>query len=70
MSTFAYHHGMIIVPVGYMIPESGETRTGGGPYGPSHYSARGRTREPDDAELKVARYLGKRIAEVAAKLKA
>jgi NAD(P)H dehydrogenase (quinone) len=70
MSTFAYHHGMLIVPVGYIIPEAGSTKTGGGPYGPSHYSSQAKIRELDEAELKIARHLGKRIAEVAAKLKA
>jgi len=28
MSTFAYHHGMVIVPLGYAIKEIGVTRTG------------------------------------------
>lgn len=36
MSTFAYHHGMVIVPAGYALGEAaGATQTGGGPYGPS-----------------------------------
>jgi hypothetical protein len=28
MSTFAFHHGMVIVPLGYAIKEIGVTRTG------------------------------------------
>jgi NAD(P)H dehydrogenase (quinone) len=42
MSTFAYHQGMVIVPVGYGIAEEvGATTTGGGPYGPTHFSPMG-----------------------------
>ncbi|MEM4096150.1 MAG: NAD(P)H:quinone oxidoreductase, partial [Metallosphaera sp.] len=35
MSTYAYHHGMIIVPLGYGIKEIATTSSGGSPYGPS-----------------------------------
>lgn len=42
MSTFAYHHGMPIVPLGYGVAEQvGETRDGGGPYGPTHLTPMG-----------------------------
>jgi NAD(P)H dehydrogenase (quinone) len=36
MSTFAYHHGMPIVPLGYGVAhEVQTTKGGGGPYGPT-----------------------------------
>jgi NAD(P)H dehydrogenase (quinone) len=41
MATFAFHHGMVIVPAGYAIEQVGATRSGGGPYGPSHWSPMG-----------------------------
>ncbi|WP_126450619.1 NAD(P)H:quinone oxidoreductase [Sulfodiicoccus acidiphilus] len=65
MSTFAYHHGMVIVPVGYAIPEVGSTTAGGSPYGASHLSS---LKELDEKERVIARFLGRRVAEVARKL--
>lgn len=42
MSTFAMHMGMLIVPAGYALGEEmGSTRTGGSPYGPTHFSPMG-----------------------------
>jgi NAD(P)H dehydrogenase (quinone) len=39
LSTFAYHQGMVIVPLGYGVAaEVGSTRTGGSPYGPTVYA--------------------------------
>jgi len=66
MSTYAYHFGMIIVPLGYGIPEMFQTTTGGSPYGASHLGVR---EELDENERKIARFLGKRVTEVARKLK-
>ncbi len=66
MSTFAFHHGMIIVPLGYPNDYVGKTRSGGGPYGPSH---NGNSRDLTDEEREIAREMGKRIVQVAKKLK-
>lgn len=66
MANFAYHHGMIIVPLGYGIKEISTTTTGGGPYGATHL---GNKKELDQNEIEIARFLGKRVAEVAKKLR-
>lgn len=66
MSTYAYHFGMIIVPLGYGIPELFQTTSGGSPYGASHLGVK---EELDETERKIARFQGKRITEVAKKLK-
>jgi NAD(P)H dehydrogenase (quinone) len=65
MSTFAYHHGMIIVPTGYLVPAIHSTTTGGSPYGPSEL---GNKSELSEDERSVALFLGRRLAEVAGKL--
>ncbi|MDA8194476.1 MAG: NAD(P)H:quinone oxidoreductase [Thermaerobacter sp.] len=67
MSTFAYHHGMIIVPASYAIPEVSSTTTGGSPYGPSEL---GNKPELSQDEIAVAVAYGRRMAEISAKLKA
>lgn len=55
MSTFAYHHGMVIVPVGYgLADEVGSTRTGGGPYGATHLTPMGDDSGLDDDEREIA----------------
>jgi len=66
MANYAYHHGMIIVPLGYGIKEVSSTTTGGSPYGASHL---GNKKELDENEIKIAKFLGKRVAEVAKKLR-
>ncbi len=65
MSTYAYHFGMVIVPLGYGIQELFTSTTGGSPYGASHL---GTKKELDDNERKIARFQGKRLAQVAKKL--
>ncbi|BDC17624.1 NAD(P)H:quinone oxidoreductase [Acidianus sp. HS-5] len=65
MSTYAYHFGMIIVPLGYAIPEISKSTTGGSPYGASHLSTK---KELDEDEIKIARFQGRRLAQVAKKL--
>jgi NAD(P)H dehydrogenase (quinone) len=65
MSTYAYHFGMIIVTLGYGIPEISKSTTGGSPYGASHLGSK---KELDEDEIKIARFQGKRLAQVAKKL--
>ncbi len=64
------HHGMIIVGLPYTMSELSATITGGTPYGPSHVagSANDRPVSADEKTLCIA--LGKRLAQVAAKLAA
>ncbi len=68
MSTFAFHHGMNIVPVGYGIaPEVMATRSGGGPYGPTQL---GDGDGLSDDERAIALAYGEHFAKIAAKLAA
>ena len=59
------HHGMIIVGVPYSVPELTQS---GSPYGPSRIVGPLANREIDDADIKVARALGKRVTMLAQKL--
>jgi NAD(P)H dehydrogenase (quinone) len=64
------HHGMIIVGVPYT--ESGLTYmddiTGGTPYGATTLAGADGKRQPSENELKIARFQGKHVAEIATKL--
>lgn len=59
------HFGFVIVPPGYGEPA---TFGAGSPYGPTAVSGMGGTM-PTDADLAVARFQGRRVAQVAAALK-
>jgi len=64
------HHGMLYVGLPYSEEKLTTTTTGGAPYGASHVTW---NRKPDklaDDEKHLAVALGKRIAEIAAKLAA
>ena len=65
------HHGMIIGPIGYAIPESADiSRVGGGtPYGASTLAGGDGSRQLDARELTIARYQGETVARLAARLK-
>ncbi|AQU83099.1 MULTISPECIES: NAD(P)H:quinone oxidoreductase [unclassified Halomonas] len=64
------HHGMVIVPIGYGIDEQFDISkvSGGTPYGAATLAGSDGSRQPDDRELKIARFQGKHVAEIAAKL--
>ena len=64
------HHGMVIVPIGYGIEEQFDISkvSGGTPYGAATLAGGDGSRQPDDRELKIARFQGKHVAEIAAKL--
>ncbi|MTV26684.1 NAD(P)H:quinone oxidoreductase [Nitriliruptoraceae bacterium ZYF776] len=71
MSTFAYHQGMVIVPVGYGVaPEVGETRTGGSPYGPSHLTPMGHDEGISEHERAIAHAYTQHFHGIATKLAA
>lgn len=59
-----YHFGGLIITPGYSDPIV--SKAGGNPYGPSVTAGDG---DPTDADLDHARYLGKRVTQMAAKLK-
>ncbi len=64
------HHGMIIVGVPYS--EKGLTDmtaiSGGTPYGATTMAGADGSRQPTENELKVAKFQGKHVAEITAKL--
>ncbi len=65
------HHGFVIVGLPYAF--QGQMRTdeitGGSPYGASTIAGGSGERMPSDNELDAARFQGKHVAEIAAKLK-
>ena len=66
------HHGMIYAGLPYAIPETmdiSEVR-GGSPYGAGTIAAPDGSRLPSAKELTMARFQGKHVAGIAAKLKA
>lgn len=66
------HFGMIIVglPYAYKAQMTLEEIAGGSPYGASTITGSQGQRQPSENELSAARYQGRRVAEVAAKLTA
>lgn len=64
------HHGMVIVPVGYGIEEQFDISkvSGGNPYGAATLAGADGSRQPDERELKLARFQGQHVARIAAKL--
>ena len=64
------HHGMLIVGLPYSQPELNATRSGGTPYGASHFAGPEGGEPLTEEERRLAFALGKRVAEVAARLSA
>lgn len=64
------HHGMLIAGVPYSEPALSATRTGGTPYGATHFTPHGTPFALSDEERAVARTQGMRIATLALALKA
>ena len=65
------HHGMLIAGIPYTQPELPATTSGGTPYGASHVAGLGAVPRPLTTEEEQLCYaLGRRIAEIALKLKA
>jgi len=64
------HQGMVVVGVPYSEPGltyMGEI-SGGTPYGATTMAGADGSRQPTENELKIARYQGKHVAEIASKL--
>lgn len=70
--TMLLHHGLVIVGLPYAF--QGQMRmdeiTGGSPYGASTMSSGDGSRQPSQNELDGARYQGRHVAQIAAKLSA
>lgn len=64
------HHGMILVGVPYSENALSQTRSGGTPYGASHFTPYGQAVSLTEHEESIARAQGRRVAEVALALKA
>jgi NAD(P)H dehydrogenase (quinone) len=64
------HQGMVIVGVPYSCQEllNMNEITGGSPYGASTLAGTDGSRQPSENELKIARFQGRHVAEIAAKL--
>lgn len=70
--TTLLHHGMIIVGVPYSCKLIGDMSEiiGGSPYGASTLAGSDGLRQPSENELKIARFQGSHVAEIANKLSA
>jgi NAD(P)H dehydrogenase (quinone) len=70
--TTLLHHGMVIVGVPYSCHEltNMEEITGGTPYGASTLAGGDGSRQPSGNELAIARFQGRHVAEIAARLSA
>ena len=62
------HHGMLLVGIPYTEPSLSSTRSGGTPYGASHVAGPQDDLPLTDEEKILARALGRRVAQTAAKL--
>jgi NAD(P)H dehydrogenase (quinone) len=62
------HHGMLLVGLPFTERAINSTTTGGTPYGASHVAGVDGERAISDDERTLARALGRRVAEVAARL--
>jgi NAD(P)H dehydrogenase (quinone) len=62
------HHGMVIVGIPYTEAALNRTTGGGSPYGASHVSGTSDQHAIGEDERTLARVLGRRVAEVAARL--
>ncbi len=62
------HHGMLIVGLPYTEKALMATRSGGTPYGPSHYSGPRDRPELSAEEKTLCKALGRRLAETARRL--
>jgi NAD(P)H dehydrogenase (quinone) len=64
------HHGMIYVGLPYSCPELSDITEvrGGSPYGAGTIAAPNGSRQPSAKELSMARFQGRHVAEIAAKL--
>ena len=62
------HHGCVIVGIPFTEPLLSSTRSGGTPYGASHVAGAQDDPQPSDEEAALARALGRRLADIAARL--
>ena len=63
------HHGMIYAGIPYSEPGLTKTKSGGTPYGASHWAGADNSRTLDEHETALCQAQGLRIAKLASKLK-
>ena len=63
------HHGMLVMGLPYTFPELNATRTGGTPYGASHFAGVADDQPITEAERTLCIAQGKRLAEIALRLR-
>ena len=70
LHTELFHHGMVVVGVPYSCQELMNMNeiTGGSPYGAGTLAGTKGERLPSENELKIARFQGKHVTQIAAKL--
>lgn len=64
------HHGMLLLGLPYTEPDLTSTRSGGTPYGASHFAPHGHTAGISEEERRLAQALGRRLAQAALRLAA
>jgi NAD(P)H dehydrogenase (quinone) len=64
------HHGMYLVGLPFTAEAMHRSRTGGTPYGASHFAAGKMDTKPSEDERELAQLLGRRVAEAAVALRA
>ena len=69
MSTFFFHHGMVIVGIPFTEADLTSTTTGGTPYGASHLAGADSKNPLSETESRLCKALGKRLGEIALKLR-
>lgn len=62
------HHGMLITGLPYSEADLHTSTSGGSPYGASHFAGEKGENNLTEEEKRLAKALGKRLAEIAAKL--
>ena len=72
LHTELFHHGMVVVGVPYSCTELMNMNeiTGGSPYGAGTLAGPKGDRQPSENELKIARFQGRHVTQIAAKLAA
>ncbi|HEY0963232.1 MAG TPA: NAD(P)H:quinone oxidoreductase [Pseudomonadales bacterium] len=68
--TTLLHHGMVIVGTPYIVPELTDLSEvlGGSPYGAGTLAGGDGKRQPSEKELSIARFQGKHVAGITAKM--
>jgi NAD(P)H dehydrogenase (quinone) len=62
------HHGMVLVGIPYAEAALATTRTGGSPYGATHFAPTPADNGLSADEERIAQHLGRRVAEAALRL--